>query len=94
MVMATTPIRRIYEMPDHPRYGPVRRMWIMLEQLFADRGGVKVLEVAMIAHVNRMRQERRTWDEQLDFILRAGLSEAAASRMVMQQLLVAAEIAL
>lgn len=27
------PAKRIFDNPDHPQYGPVRRMWVILAQL-------------------------------------------------------------
>lgn len=30
---ARKPLKRVFDNPDHPQYGPVRRMWVILAQL-------------------------------------------------------------
>ncbi len=93
--MNATPIKPIYEMPDHPHYGPVRRMWMMLEQMFADHGGVKVFEVAVLTfQQQRGLQPRPSWHEHLSNLIAGGISEPVASRIVMHQCLVAADLVL
>jgi hypothetical protein len=84
-------IRRIYEMPGYPTYGPTRRLWVMLEQLFADSGGVVVVERGIWAYQASIGRHEMRWDNHLEFLLVQGQSEPAAQRTVMQQMLVAAE---
>ena len=91
MTMHAEVIRPIYEMPGHRRYGPCRRLWMMLEQLFADRGGVRALEIAIAANGDRMNRAVPRWDEHLDWLMDCGQSEAPAQRIVMMQMLTAAQ---
>lgn len=85
--MTVHQIRPIYDQPGHKHYGPVRRLWCMLEQLFANRGGVKALEAAIVER----NPGRPRWDEHLANLIDGGQSECAAQRIVMQQMLVAGE---
>lgn len=91
MTMTATPIRRVWEMPDHPQYGPVRRLWIMLEQLFADTGGIMKFEMSLWALQKRLGRDPIYWDRHLIFLIDQGQSEASAQRIVMQQVLTASE---
>lgn len=90
MAMNPTPIRRIYEMPGHCDYGPARRLWIMLEQIFADRGGVARVETRIWEYQDNIGRARIKWDTHLSMLL-TSLPEAAAQRTVMHQMLTAAE---
>lgn len=89
--MNVNEIRPIYEQPNHRHYGPVRRLWVMLEQLFADRGGVVMVEKRLAAYQERANVTRPRWDEHLGSLIENGQSEAAAQRLVIQQMLVAEE---
>lgn len=91
MGLSPTPIRPIYEMPDHKHYGPVRRTWMMLEQIFADRSGVRAVELAIEAYQKRGLIDRPRWDTHLGWLIDQGQSEPAAQRIVLQQMLVAFE---
>lgn len=91
MVMYADPIRPIYEMPGHRHYGPCRRMSVMLEQLFADRGGLRIVEIGMQAWRDNRGMPSLTWDAHLGWLIDQGQGEAGAQRIVMQQLLMAAE---
>lgn len=91
MVMNATPIRRIYDMPGHQHYGPARRLWMMLEQLFADRGGISAFELGIWAYQDSVGRERVVWDAHLANLIGTGLGHSAAQRMVMLQFLTAAE---
>lgn len=92
MTMNPTPIRPIYDMPGHKHYGPVRRTWMMLEQMFADRGGVRPVEIA-IEDFRTMQghAQRDGWDAHMAWLLDAGQTEPQAQRVVVQQMLVAEE---
>jgi hypothetical protein len=89
--MNPTPIRPIYDMPGHKHYGPVRRAWTMLEQLFADRGGMRPIELQIAAEREVRGFAPLRWDTHLASLLDSGVSEPAAQRTVIQQLFVAEE---
>lgn len=89
MPMNATPIRRIWEMPNHQHYGPVRRAWIMLEQLFADIGGVAALEMRINAFRDQAGMSILRWDEHLADLIAHGLREPDAQRTVIQQMITA-----
>ncbi len=91
MMYEPTPIDRIYNMPGHKHYGPCRRMWMMLEQLFADGRGIAAFEIHMHAHQTDLGRGPLFWDRHLAWLIEQGQSEAAAQRLVMHQLMVAAE---
>lgn len=82
---------RIYNNPAHPNYGPVRRCWLMLEQMFADCGGVESFEVRLHAHQDATLKAggRIYWDQHLAQLMRNCLSEADATRTVVMQMLTA-----
>lgn len=83
-------IRRIYDDPGHRHYGPVRRLWIMLEQLLADVGGMRAWEERVKVYREQMGAEARPrWDEHLSDLLRSGLTEPDAQRVVIEQVLTA-----
>ena len=85
-------IQRIYNSPDHSAYGAARRLWLMLEQLFADLGGVERFEVRLHLYHDQVHGGRRLyWDEHLAELMRRGQTEPSAQRTVLQQLLVARE---
>lgn len=91
MTMQAIPIRRIWEMADHPQYGPIRRAWVILEQLFADKGGVSAFELALWAAQEKAGRGAIHWDRHLEYLLCHGQSEPDALRTVVHQMLVAAE---
>lgn len=91
MPISATPIRRVWDMPDHPQYGPVRRLWIMLEQLFADIGGVTKFELSLWEVQEKLGRDPIYWDRHLIFLIEQGQSEASAQRIVAQQALTASE---
>lgn len=67
-----TNAKRIYDNPNHPQYGPVRRMWVVLSQL-------DLLEAA-----ERFATERGdNWDDYLARLCRMGLSEPYSQRIVL-----------
>jgi hypothetical protein len=73
--------RPIYDQPDHPSYGPVRRLHVMLLQLAAD-----VSLDAVMSHYKEVCMA--PWDAHLDFLLQGlGYCEAEAQRRVLQDLL-------
>lgn len=82
-------IKRIWETPDHRNYGPVRRLWIMLEQLFPE--GVEAFEARLTAFNDKRDILTRKWDEHLDALINCGQSEADAQRLVLVQLFNARE---
>lgn len=85
-------IRRIYDDPLHRHYGPARRLWMMFEQMFADQfGGFNGLQAKLDAVQERQPMGLRRWDEHLVRLLDGGQREPAAQRMVMIQMLFAAE---
>jgi hypothetical protein len=84
-------IARIYDTPGHRHYGPARRLWMVLEQLLADEGGVERFETRLRLHQATLGIYRPAWDEHLHQLIAQGQSEASAQRMVIQQLLLARE---
>ena len=68
--------KRIFNDPDHPQYGPVRRMWVILVQLdmlnAAERYG---------------RHYRLPWDEFLAANVRGALTEEVAQRDMLYRLM-------
>lgn len=68
---------RIFDNPNHPHYGPVRRMWIVLVQLD--------LLTSAEAYMDRFG---RNWDEALVSLLeRYQMQESAAQRSVLRTIL-------
>lgn len=72
----TDQTKPIYDQPDHPHYGPVRRLHIMLLQLLGDE-----LEHKQ----NRINHTLGdlTWDRLLSSHLLAGYTERQATRLVL-----------
>lgn len=68
---------RIFDNPNHPQYGPVRRMWVVLVQL----------DLLNAAEEWGNRQ-RVTWDSGLAGVMRNGdLNESTAQRWLLRHLL-------
>lgn len=66
---------RIFDNPNHPQYGPVRRMWIVLVQL-------DLLTEA--EHI----ELRKPWDEALASFIADGYGdEATAQRQLLRKIL-------
>lgn len=82
-------MKRIFDNPNHPNYGPVRRLWIMLEQLFPE--GVERFEARLKIYHDRQETVPPKFDEHLDALIRMGQGEADAQRMVLQQMFSARE---
>lgn len=82
-------MNRIFDMPNHAHYGPVRRLFVALSTLFADK--IEVLDRAYYAEwgIN--------WDHDLSFMLdgddtRAevgSIGVAEAQRQIVQNAIVA-----
>ena len=73
---------RIYDQPNHSAYGPVRRLNVMVLQLFADRDLEKIEKNFGLAH------DEWTWDDMLAFMIeQRQMSEAKAQRYVLERLL-------
>ena len=71
---------RIFDQPDHRNYGPVRRMHVMLLQVYADVGLDGLEEQYEEAYIT-------TWDDSLSWFIEHGLSEPDATRVVMHRCL-------
>ena len=69
---------RIYNNPNHKHYGPVRRMHIMLMQLFSDD---------CITDEAWLHENDPTWDRYLSEMIESGISEIVASRSVLRRIL-------
>jgi hypothetical protein len=67
---------RIFDSPNHPQYGPVRRMWVVLTQLDLLTAAEKV-----------MTGRGDDWDHHLSRLIRIGLSESYAQRIVLGMIL-------
>lgn len=65
--------------PNHPHYGPVRRLWVMLAQL----------DMLTTAETYRSPTHDVTWDEELVIHLNGNVREASAQRSVLRHLLTA-----
>lgn len=90
MMGTVSELVRIYDNPNHPQYGPVRRCWLMLEQMFADKGGIAKFEVQLHLYQDTQTDRGRIyWDEHLAQLLRSGLSSADATRTVVMQMITA-----
>lgn len=64
----------IHENPNHPHYGPARRLWIMLAQL-------DLLTAADKAVADQGQGGR--WDDVLSKLLKAGFDEKFSQRMIL-----------
>lgn len=64
---------RIYDDPNHPHYGRVRRCWIVLVGMFPD---MTTLDREYLAECGWQ------WDEQIAYYAVNGVGEAAALRHV------------
>lgn len=63
---------RIYDNPNHPHYGPARRLWVILAQL-------DLLETAEAT----LFKKKRKWDEQLAKMLDKDNAEPSAQVAVL-----------
>ena len=69
---------RIYNQPNHPQYGPVRRMRTVLQVLnITDEKADSCLKL----------EKRRTWDEFITFGIDCGWPEALACRTLLKLIL-------
>lgn len=67
---------RIFDNPNHPQYGPVRRMWVILVQL------------DLLVAADRLMTDRGDdWDHHLTRLIRMGLSESYSQRIVLGMIL-------
>jgi len=67
---------RIYDNPEHPQYGPVRRLWVVLTQL------------DMLEDAERHRPKfEPQWDVNLATMVHLGVDEHVAQRVVLNRLL-------
>lgn len=64
---------RIFDNPNHPQYGPVRRMWIILVQL----------DLLGSAEHYRRLGGNVTWDEAIARRVARGMAESTAQRQVL-----------
>lgn len=64
---------RIFDNPNHPAYGPVRRMWIILVQL----------DLLGSAEHYRSLGGNVTWDEAIAHRVARGMPESTAQRQVL-----------
>lgn len=71
---------RIYDQPDHPAYGPVRRVHIMILQFFADKKMDRI-DLHYHEHYNS------TWDEDLARLMQWDPQEALNSRCILERVL-------
>lgn len=85
-------IKRIFEDPSHPSYGPVRRLWMILEQLLADCGGMAAWETRLRLYSQTLGINEIRWEEHFIRLMHGGLSEADAMRTVVTQVLTAREM--
>lgn len=68
--------KRIYDNPDHPNYGPIRRMWVILAQL-------DMLDIVV-------KHPAGTWDQWYSLILNNlhdNMGESWCARMILRQLI-------
>lgn len=66
---------RVFDNPNHPQYGPVRRMWIILAQL------------DLLTDAEHL-ELRKPWDQAIAFSIGEGyMSEAAAQRQLLRKIL-------
>lgn len=63
---------RIFDNPNHPQYGPVRRMWVIFAQL------------DLLAEADR---RVRGWDERLAVWVQNGMGEAPSQRAMLRHIL-------
>lgn len=67
----------IYDQPNHEHYGPVRRLHVMLLQLFSDVSFHWEEKAYETAH-------KQPWWDHLSLYLYNGMSESNAQRRVLQ----------
>lgn len=67
---------RIFENPNHPYYGPVRRLWVILVQL-------DLLKAAGTI----MTKRGDLWDDHLVRLMKIGLSESYAQRILLTMII-------
>lgn len=84
-------LTRPSEDPNHPNYGPCRRLGVMFAQIFADQPqGFEGMEKKLLAFQDAsVATPKPLWDEHLHQLIVHGCSEADAQRVVMQQMLYA-----
>ncbi|HLP67792.1 MAG TPA: hypothetical protein VK181_09760 [Rhizobium sp.] len=66
---------RIFDDPNHPQYGPVRRLWMILAQL--DLLGLAEEEMSVIG----------PWDKALAERIACGVPEAPAQQSILKYIL-------
>lgn len=59
---------RIFDNPNHPHYGPVRRLWIILTQL------------DLLDHAEALSRSDLKWDTALSRMIVQGVRESEAQR--------------
>lgn len=71
----------IYDQPNHPRYGPARRLHIMVMQLTAD-------DPTVLERIDEWywRRYRTHWSQYLSGLMDNTLSEAYAQRRVLKEI--------
>lgn len=62
-------MKRIFDDPNHPQYGPVRRLWVILAQL----------DLLVSAEVMPS-----PWDQRLASLIERGMDEAPAQRKTLR----------
>lgn len=70
---------RIFDNPNHPQYGPVRRMWVILKQLDLISSGERYPDSV----------SGRSWDESLALRIETGRDkdEAMSQRIILRRIL-------
>lgn len=69
----TQPTKRVFDDPNHPHYGPVRRMWVILAQL----------DLLGSAESYEHLGGGVTWDRAIARRIERGMAEPAAQRQVL-----------
>lgn len=69
---------RIFDNPNHPQYGPIRRMWVVLTQLG--------MAETMDRHTSP-RPYEKPWDVALAETIAIGVDESAAQRAMLRDYL-------
>jgi len=72
---------RIYDNPNHPHYGPVRRTWVILV-------GLDVLDFDAVYH----QIYRHDWDARIAQWMDEGLTEGQVKRLIVRRFLLIAQI--